>query len=212
MKKRTKRFDDGGMTDQDVASFAGTPENDSNAGMAEAYKEPETKTRGLSVSSKSEEPSVAKAPIVSKKQLQDFQDKHGADKTLRDYMNAQKGLTRRGESQTPNKSTPVKTIRPSAAPAPATPAPAKAAYETPYDRMNRQNREASAAKEATAEETRRLANRVPPRGRGVINTSNLDSNTLLPKRSGFSKGGSVSKASSRADGIAQRGKTKGRMI
>jgi hypothetical protein len=29
---------------------------------------------------------------------------------------------------------------------------------------------------------------------------------------GFAKGGSVSKASSRADGIAQRGKTKGRMI
>jgi hypothetical protein len=78
--------------------------------------------------------------------------------------------------------------------------------------MNRQNREASAAKEATAEETSRLAKRVPARGRGVIDTSNIDSSTLLPKRSGYAKGGSVSKASSRGDGIAQRGKTKGRMI
>ena len=79
--------------------------------------------------------------------------------------------------------------------------------------MNRQNREAAAAKDATAEETRRLANRVPARGRGVINTSNVDRNTLLPKRdSGYAKGGSVSSASRRGDGIAQRGKTRGKMV
>ena len=41
MKKRAKRYDEGGMTDDEVASFAGTPENESNAGMKEAYKEPE---------------------------------------------------------------------------------------------------------------------------------------------------------------------------
>lgn len=38
-KRKTRRFDEGGMTDEDVKSFAGTPENDSNAGMAEAATE-----------------------------------------------------------------------------------------------------------------------------------------------------------------------------
>jgi hypothetical protein len=35
-KRKVKRFDEGGMSEEDVRSFAGTPENDSNAGMAEA--------------------------------------------------------------------------------------------------------------------------------------------------------------------------------
>jgi len=38
----------------------------------------------------------------------------------------------------------------------------------------------------------------------------MDPNTLLPKR--MAKGGSTSSASSRADGIAQRGKTRGTML
>lgn len=33
-----------------------------------------------------------------------------------------------------------------------------------------------------------------------------------PKKEGYSKGGSVSSASKRADGIAQRGKTRGKMV
>jgi hypothetical protein len=37
----------------------------------------------------------------------------------------------------------------------------------------------------------------------------VNPNTLLPSR--MAKGGSVSSASKRADGIAQRGKTKGKM-
>jgi hypothetical protein len=37
----------------------------------------------------------------------------------------------------------------------------------------------------------------------------IDANT---KKRSYKKGGSVSSASSRADGIAQRGKTKGRMV
>lgn len=38
---RTKRYDEGGMTEEDVRSFAGIPENESNAGMKEAYTKPE---------------------------------------------------------------------------------------------------------------------------------------------------------------------------
>ena len=86
------------------------------------------------------------------------------------------------------------------APAPA----AKPKYETPYDRMNRRNREESAARE---ESTPRGQDRIlrNTRPSGAVNPK-----TLLP--TGMKKGGSVSKASGRADGIAQRGKTRGRMI
>ena len=38
-KRKTRRFNEGGMSDEDVSSFAGTPENDSNAGMADAASE-----------------------------------------------------------------------------------------------------------------------------------------------------------------------------
>jgi hypothetical protein len=41
--------------------------------------------------------------------------------------------------------------------------------------------------------------------------SDLDPKAMM-KRSGYKKGGSVKSASSRADGIAQRGKTRGRMV
>lgn len=37
MARKTKRYNDGGMTDEDVSSFAGTPENESTAGMREGY-------------------------------------------------------------------------------------------------------------------------------------------------------------------------------
>lgn len=196
--KKTKRYDEGG-----IAEGANPNIDDETRARAMASVEP-----GM----KEAEPSENFAPraaapkqrIVSKEELA----KSGM--SLRDFLNKERGLTRRGSAAT-TPSAPVPTARPTTPPVAEAKAPA-AKYETPYDRMNRQNREASAAKEATAEETRRLANRVPARGRGVIDTSKIDKNTLLPKRDGYAKGGSVSKASSRADGIAQRGKTKGRMI
>lgn len=89
------------------------------------------------------------------------------------------------------------------------PAPAKKpAYETAYDRMNRQNREAAAAKSSAASgERATLMKNMRERdfGKGKI-----DSKTLLPTK-GYKSGGSVS-ASRRADGIAQRGKTRGKMV
>ena len=82
------------------------------------------------------------------------------------------------------------------------PAP-KPKYETPYDRMNRRNREEAAARSSAA-----------PRGQDRIlrdvRPGQVNPKTMLP--TGMKKGGSVGKASSRADGIAQRGKTKGRLV
>ncbi len=82
-------------------------------------------------------------------------------------------------------------------------APSKPAYETPYDRMNRRNREESAARSAaTPKGQDRILRDVRP---GSVNPK-----TLLP--TGMKRGGVVSKASGRADGCAQRGKTKGKMV
>jgi len=74
----------------------------------------------------------------------------------------------------------------------ASAAPAKAAYETPYDRMNRTNREAAQAKADTDTETRKLLSAHPAPGRGVIDTSRINPNTLLP----YKKGGAVKKMAS----------------
>lgn len=83
----------------------------------------------------------------------------------------------------------------------------KSSYETPYDRMNRMNRETEAAKRETDREVANLRSRHPAPGRGVINTRNINPNTLLPSK--MAKGGMT--ASKRADGIAQRGKTRGKV-
>ena len=107
-KRKTRRFDEGGMTDEDVKSFAGTPENDSNAGMAEAANEAPAAPA----------PAKAKPKIVTKEELA----KSGL--SLRDYLNKQQGLTRRGEKAAPKAE------------------PAKPKYETSYDRSRREDREA----------------------------------------------------------------------
>lgn len=138
-----------------------------------------------------------KAKVVTKEEL----TKSGL--SLRDYMNKQQGLTRRVDA--PAKVAPPAASGPGRAP---TPPKAKYKYETPYDRMNRTNREDEAAKASTADETARLRQRNMPASK--FDASKVDSKTLLPKR--MAKGGSTSSASSRADGIAQRGKTRGTMM
>lgn len=76
---------------------------------------------------------------------------------------------------------------------------AKPKYETPYDRMNRTNREASAAKADTDRETAKLRSAHPAKGRGVIDTSNVNPNTLLPRRA---NGGVVARATVKSHGKA----------
>lgn len=95
------------------------------------------------------------------------------------------------------------------------PAPvAKQKYETPFDRSRREDREAG-------RDIGSIAGRIKERimGSGDRGQSRIlrdvrpgatNPKTMLP--TGMKKGGSVSKASSRADGIAQRGKTRGKMI
>ncbi len=121
-----------------------------------------------------------KPPVVTKKMLADS----GYD-NLRDYLNAQRGLTRRKPKDAPKAAEPME--KP------------KAKYETPIDRYARKNRETAQSEESMSEYK-------PRRGRMVGDTE-VDTNTLLPKK--YAKGGSVS---GRADGIAKKGKTNCKMV
>ena len=104
-KRKTKRFRVGGMSDEDVASFAGTPENDSNAGMAMKagmMEEAGMMEKEPDENFKSTPKAKAKAPMVTKEQLA----KSGL--SLRDYMNKQQGLSRRGDSAPEKMAAPAK--------------------------------------------------------------------------------------------------------
>ena len=65
-----------------------------------------------------------------------------------------------------------------------------AKYETPYDRMNRENREMSQARSETRAETERLARKAPAPERWKFDASKVNPKTLLPT-TGMKKGGSV---------------------
>lgn len=183
-KRKTKRFTEGGMSEEDVASFAGTPENDSNAGMADVIETVAEKVK-----------TKAKAPVVTKEELA----KSGL--SLRDYMNKQQGLTRRG-TKAIDEVAAVAASR--AADRKAEPVEAKPVlkYQSLQDRAKSYEDERAKSgvgmygtKKSEPKEERM------PYGRGP-GLSALK----------MAKGGSVNSASRRADGMASKGKTKGRMV
>jgi hypothetical protein len=122
---------------------------------------------------------MTKTPMVTKEQLA------ASGLSLRDYLNKQQGLTRRGES---------------------TRMPARPGQETPISSNEGRNKMRPAGRGTIMEQ-----------GRGVslYGDSIKDMKDIFKgtRRGGgdYAKGGSVSSASKRADGIAQRGKTKGKM-
>lgn len=183
-KRKTKRFQEGGMSDEDVKSFAGTPDNDSNAGMAmEAgmmEKEPDENFKSTP---------KAKAPMVTKEQLA----KSGL--SLRDYMNKQQGLTRRGESKTDtaDKDRIASIIRPS-----------------PKDAKERIAKEALSSIQSSGRkypDMSALQAPAKPAGMTAMARRKIDQN----EDTSYKSGGSVSSASKRADGIATKGKTRGKL-
>jgi hypothetical protein len=105
---------------------------------------------------------------------------------LRDYLNAQQGLRRRG--------TPAKTE--------------ELSYQYDSKKFMPQNR-----REALAEKAREA--RISP---SIMKADRfgMEPDAYILKRklkeAGYKKGGKVSSASKRADGIASKGKTRGRMI
>jgi len=133
-------------------------------------------------------PAVKRTPMVTKEQLA------ASGLSLRDYLNKQQGLTRRGGSE---KSTRM---------------PARPGQEAPTYSNEGQNKPKAAESKVdltSPMSALRSLTRGTRRGEDsgkIASRMGVNPNTLLPSR--MAKGGS---ASSRADGIAQRGKTRGMM-
>jgi hypothetical protein len=115
---------------------------------------------------------------VSAKELADFRKQYGEKMGLRDLLNADKGLERKGE-------------------------------KTNYPQV-----EPKVRNKVTPDQVSRVARAV-----GVMEPENIPGPTrrtsdenMEATSETFKRGGKVSSASKRADGIAQKGKTKGTMI
>lgn len=144
-----------------------------------------------------------KAPMVTKEELA------ASGLSLRDYLNKQQGLTRRGGSMpepmksAPKETTVEKTVVKTESAKPAGPKVGRASQSTVMepDRAPMGGAPVNAAKQAKYRENlfdsplTRAFKAIRERGEATKN---------------YAKGGSVS-ASKRADGIAQRGKTRGKI-
>jgi len=153
----------------------------------------------------SESKPAKKAPIVTKEEL----EKSGL--SLRDYMNKQQGLTRRGSSS-------------SEAPAPKA-APKAAPKETTVEKTVVKTEPATSSSPSVKKETYRdfsgkTQEKTGPKrpdfgtaiGRGISDFfEGIRERGKKSNPEAYAKGGSVGSASKRADGIAQRGKTRGKI-
>ena len=142
--------------------------------------------------------SAAKSKSVSKKELEE------SGLSLRDYLNKQQGLTRRGDSATKVRDTGDEVDRL----ANRYKKPAK--YEAPYDRMNRTNREAGIDFDSVVDKVKKRITGASDSGQDRILTGmkkKSDENKFMGSTN-MKSGGSVSSASKRADGCAIRGKTR----
>jgi hypothetical protein len=181
-KRKVKRYDEGGMTEEDVRSFAGTPENDSNAGMAEAYEEPVAKKRSF------------KEAFAEARKAGDKSFEWEGKKFTTEFASPKKAPER-----VVAKKEEVAVEKPK--------------YETSYDRMNRQNRESGKDFDSLVSGLKNRIMTASTRGNDrLLRDASIRKSDQKFMGSGMKKGGSVSSASSRGDGIAQRGKTKGRMV
>lgn len=144
--------------------------------------------------------SPAKSKMVTKEELA----KSGL--SLRDYLNKQQGLTRRGGSESSSAADTGDEVDRLAnrykKPA--------AKYETPYDRMNRTNRDAGIDFDSVVDKVKKRITGASDSGQDRILTGikkKSDENKFMGS-TGMKSGGKVSSASKRADGCAIRGKTR----
>ena len=144
--------------------------------------------------------SPAKSKMVTKEELA----KSGL--SLRDYLNKQQGLTRRGSSESSSAADTGDEVDRLAnrykKPA--------AKYETPYDRMNRTNRDAGIDFDSVVDKVKKRITGASDSGQDRILTGikkKSDENKFMGS-TGMKSGGKVSSASKRADGCAIRGKTR----
>jgi hypothetical protein len=202
-KRKMKRYAEGDIVE-------GENPNIDDETRARARKFVEDNMESASVSRFTPK-SAPKARGVSKKELED------SGLSLRDYMNKQQGLTRRGGSagdeKAPKRTSAKEFIRDTGDESARLesrykkPAPR---YETPYDRMNRSNRESGIDFDSMVGKLKDRITGASDRGQDRILTGikkKADENKFMGS-TGMKSGGKVSSASKRADGIAIRGKTR----
>lgn len=168
---------------------------------------------------------MAKAPTVSKKELEDS----GFD-NLRDYLNDKRGLTRKGSPIAFKRADPItvdsekgrsRGSRSSEQDMSERDGLGKQMSESGTDMAMAQRDEDAASKFLRSGEAGNgRGSYYKSDGRAVIQKQNEAANEMKRESRGMKKGGavkkmasggSVSSASSRGDGIAQRGKTRGKM-
>jgi len=145
-------------------------------------------------------------PIVSKAELEDFKSKYGQNMELRDFLNKERGLTRRGSAGT---KAPVSVSEERSL---TIDSPATATAKEVASLMPSSPKPSDRSREVTSKELVEKFSSPPssmPRS-GMSSSSVDDKNEFMP--GGMKKGGKVSSASKRADGIATKGKTRGTMV
>jgi len=177
MKRRLRKFETGGVTSEDLEK--------ANASEDPIYTL--NKLKGFTDTDDSDSSQSAASPAPKSMSFKEA------------FASARKGGDKTFEWQGKKYTTELAKPK-AAAPAPAPAAAPKPKYETPYDRMNRQNREAAASRKSAADTERATLRENVRKG----TSGGTNPKTLLPMK----RGGSVSSASKRADGIAIRGKTR----
>ena len=214
MKRKVKRYENGGYLDSDDAKnlMAASKREAMDYSRSQMSDEPGATESIRQFVERTKTPAkAAKAPIVTKEQM-----KSAGFDNLRDYLNAQRGLTRRGSSAAPA----PKTMGPSGQDIDRMEAALTASNIRDERRAYGQDRDATAAAKRAADMQKERAAYMKEQARKKEDTQ-TGSERLARKAeafrtrmreqaAGMKKGGMV--ASKRADGIAQRGKTRGRII
>jgi hypothetical protein len=211
MKRKTKRFEAGGLNPyqgDDVDYFSGA--RNASGAISRNDQVDERDRREMAMAEMAKTRPAAKSPIVTKDQMK----KAGFD-NLRDYLNAQRGLTRRGATAQPKMG-----MGPSGQDIDRMEAALKAsnvrderrAYEQDKDAAAASKRAAAAAKERESymKEQARKKEDTQTGSQRLARKAEAFRTRMREQATGMKSGGMV--ASKRADGIAQRGKTRGRII
>jgi hypothetical protein len=176
---------------------------DSNSGMEEAYNNAQAESRGEEIlkgmRDEAATVSPAKPKIITKEELA----KSGL--SLRDYMNKQQGLKPRGDASSRQQINFEYLNTPSAKPTSAS-APSNMSMK---DKITKEA--IDSIKSSGKKYPDMSALQAPAKRAGMTAMGRKDSGFDLNSDTSYKKGGSVSSASRRADGIASKGKTRGKM-
>lgn len=192
--------------------------------MGKVYEDDTDEESGKDYGGSSGSGEYAPAPAASKPKVVTKEELAASGLSLRDYMNKQQGLTRRGESTpkaepkaTPKADTKASSSYASDVGSESKPAAKKETYRDLSGNVRTKGPDTSAeeraANRAKAVETAKSA--ASSVGDYVSSLGKREEKHGTYKKDGkivrYAKGGSVSSASRRADGIATKGKTRGKI-